>query len=280
MRSGLKIIIVLMGLVVLATSAWAETEIEKLIARAKQGDAASQLQLGDMYRWGFIVMSDRSRVERNLADAVRWLTEAAKQQDLHAKAILGEIYSSHDFVERDDRIAAQWFAEVARSADPDKDMVKNAQYQLGMLLYQECTGYLIDLFCGPNKTSPSKNYQFAARWLEVAAKQGHREAEFQLATMYELGRGVPQDFAEAARWYQAAAEAGQEQATVMLGELYTRMERLVSAHMWFNLGAADDRPQAAEKRDKLATRMTAAQIVEAQKLARDYRAAHKTSPKK
>jgi hypothetical protein len=66
----------------------------------------------------------------------------------------------------------------------------------------------------------------------------------------------------------------------MLGELYTRMDNLISAHMWFNLGAADDRPQAAERRDSLAKRMTTAQIVEAQKLARDHRAAQKIGAKK
>jgi TPR repeat protein len=125
-------------------------------------------------------MSDDSRVEKNLAEAVRWLTEAAKQQDLYAKEMLGEIYSSHDFDKRDDSIAAQWFSEVARSDDSDKELMKEAQYHLGMLLYQECTGYLISLECGTNKTSPYKNYQFAARWFERAAKQGHRDAQFQV----------------------------------------------------------------------------------------------------
>jgi uncharacterized protein len=141
-----------------------------------------------------------------------------------------------------------------------------------MLLYQECTGYLISLRCGAHRTSPRQNYQWAANWFERAAKHGHGDAQFALATMYEHGRGVLQDFSKAARLYQASAKAGNKQAHVMLGELYARMEKVVLAHKWFNLGAADNRSGAAERRDRIATRMTPAQIEQAQRLAREYRA--------
>ena len=58
------------------------------------------------------------------------------------------------------------------------------------------------------------------------------------ATMYATGKGVPQDY--------------------------------VRAHMWFNLSAAQGIQNAARKRDDIATRMTPAQIAEAQKLAREW----------
>jgi TPR repeat protein len=169
------------------------------------------------------------------------------------------------------------FAEIARSNDRDKDLMTSAQFALGNLLYQECTGYLISLDCGPNKTSPYKSYQKAARWFELAAGSGHREAQFQLASMYEHGRGVPQDFTEAARLYQAAAEADHEEAAVMLGKLYVRMQNKPTAYMWFNMAAADNRYGAAERRDELADRMSAAEIAEGQRQTQDYTAAHKPS---
>ena len=96
--------------------------------------------------------------------------------------------------------------------------------------------------------------------------------------MYENGRGVPQDFSEAAKLYESAAEGGHEEATVMLSQLYVRMENLPNAHMWYNIAAADNRYDATERRDKIANRMSQAQIAEGQKLTRDYRAAHKTKP--
>jgi TPR repeat protein len=275
MHSALRIIVTFCGLLVLVTPAWAETEAEKLIATAKLGSVDSQFRLGQMYRTGFITLSDGSTIEKNLPEAARWLSEAAKK-DVHAKAWLAGLTSSYDYDKRDDAAAVILFAEIARSNDPDKDLIRSAQFSLGNLLYQECTGYLISLDCGPNQTSPYKNYQSAAGWFELAAKSGHREAQFQLASMYEHGRGVPQDFMEAARLYQAAAEAGHEEATVMLGELYVRMQNKPAAYMWFNLAAADGRYGAAEKRDKLANRMSAAEIAEGQKQTRDYSAGHKS----
>ncbi len=65
-----------------------------------------------------------------------------------------------------------------------------------------------------------------------------------LGTIYELGRDVPHDH--------------------------------VQAHTWFNLAASsfppgEDRVKAVKKRDKIAKRMTQAQISEAQNLAREWR---------
>jgi TPR repeat protein len=279
MRSALKAVTALIGLGLLATPACAATEVEQLIAKAKLGNVAAQLELGQAYRMGLMRMADGSTVEKNLPEAARWLSEAAKK-DLRAKAWLAGLYSSYDFENRDDAAAAILFDEIVRGDIAEKDLLTRAQYALGELLYQECTGYLISLDCGPNKTSPFKNDQNAAHWFELAAKQGNQKAQFQLATMYEHGRGVPQDFLEAAKLYQAAGEAGHEEAHVMLGELYLRMENPVSAYMWFNIGAAENRPQAAERRDKLTPRMTTAQLTEAQKLTREYRAAHPTGPKR
>jgi len=47
---------------------------------------------------------------------------------------------------------------------------------------------------------------------------------------------------------------------------------LVSAYMWFNLAAMAGNQQAANNRDVAAQHMTQAQIVEAQKLAREWTA--------
>jgi hypothetical protein len=56
-------------------------------------------------------------------------------------------------------------------------------------------------------------------------------------------------------------------------------EDLAHAHMWFDLAAvrarrAQFRTFAARERDHVAARMTPAQIAEAQRLAREWEAAH------
>jgi uncharacterized protein len=122
----------------------------------------------------------------------------------------------------------------------------------------------------------------AVRWLRLAADQGDASALFNLGLMSEEGRGVPQDHAEAARWYRLAAEQGYPQAQYNLGLLYAQGEGApqdnVSAHMWFNLAAARfpasdtrNRDVAVRSRDVVAGKMTAEQIAEAQRRAREWK---------
>ncbi len=99
--------------------------------------------------------------------------------------------------------------------------------------------------------------------------------------MYERGHGVPQDYAEAVGWYRKAAEQGVAVAQRSLGAMYYNGEGVpqdyVQAHMWFNLAASsfpsgEKRDTAVKNRDIVAEKMTPAQIAEAQKLAREWKA--------
>ena len=56
------------------------------------------------------------------------------------------------------------------------------------------------------------DYELAVKeWLQ-AAEQGDAVAQFNLAQMYRLGKGVPQTDAEAVKWYILAAQQGLEYA--------------------------------------------------------------------
>jgi len=78
----------------------------------------------------------------------------------------------------------------------------------------------------------------------MAADQGDPNSQLFLGLMYDSGHGVPQDY--------------------------------IQAHKWFNLAAAgftdtNRRNSAIENRERVAARMTPAQIAEAQKLAREWK---------
>lgn len=60
----------------------------------------------------------------------------------------------------------------------------------------------------------------AARWLYMAAKQGQREAQYNLGLMYERGHGVPKDDKAAAAWYSRAAAQDQPEALARLGHFF------------------------------------------------------------
>jgi uncharacterized protein len=120
----------------------------------------------------------------------------------------------------------------------------------------------------------------AAEWFRRAAEAGDISARFYLGGMYSEGRGVPQVYTEAARFYQMAAERGDGQAQYNLGLAYARGEGveqdLVKAHLYFNLAAARlndprGRTAAAKNRDHLAAEISAEQLEQAQKLAREWR---------
>ena len=123
-----------------------------------------------------------------------------------------------------------------------------------------------------------QDYVEAVRWLRLSAEQGLAAAQFELGAMYEFGWGVPQDYVEAVRWLRLSAEQGNARAQSNLGAMYGNGEGVpqdyVQAHMWFNLAAAQGNADAAKNRDITAKMMTPAQIAEAQKLAREWIAAH------
>ncbi|MGA9670849.1 MAG: tetratricopeptide repeat protein [Terracidiphilus sp.] len=74
----------------------------------------------------------------------------------------------------------------------------NADYQRGVAAYN--AGRFAD----------------AAASFSQAAGQGHAESQYILSTMYDAGKGVPQEDAQAARWERTAAEQGHAYAQANL----------------------------------------------------------------
>ncbi|MCX5825565.1 MAG: tetratricopeptide repeat protein [Deltaproteobacteria bacterium] len=95
----------------------------------------------------------------------------------------------------------------------------------------------------------------AVKWLGKAAAQGHRDAQFFIATAYQNGLGgLKADIAESAKWLSKAAAQGHAQAQHILGALYyegrgVKQDYTESEKLWrlsaeqgipesqFNLGA-------------------------------------------
>ncbi len=149
----------------------------------------------------------------------------------------------------------------------------NAQFNLG-LMYRKGQGV------------PQDDAE-AARWYRKAAEQGDADAQYNLGVMYNDGQGVAQDYAEAVRWYRRAAEQDDAAAQVALGVMYGKGHGMpqdyVQAHKWYNLAASrlpsgEDRDLAVKNRDIVAPKMTAAQIAEAQRLARDWKPKTQAAP--
>jgi TPR repeat protein len=141
--------------------------------------------------------------------------------------------------------------------------------------------YNLALFYSNGQGVP-QDYAEAAKWYRKAAEQGDDDAQYNLALFYSNGQGVPQDYAEAAKWCRRAAEQGNTMAQLNLGFMYGTGQGVpqdyVMAHMWYNLAASrlsplekEARENALKNKDIAASVMTAEQIAEAQRLAREWR---------
>ena len=120
--------------------------------------------------------------------------------------------------------------------------------------------------------------QEAVKWYRLAAEQGDPDAQFNLGVMYTTGQGVPQDDQEAVKWYRLAAEQGVANAQAFLAFMYATGQGVpqdyVQAHKWINLAASRTTTEKAGDhrlaRDEMAEKMTASQVAEAQRLAREW----------
>ena len=121
-----------------------------------------------------------------------------------------------------------------------------------------------------------------AALFHTAAEQGNADAQFALGMMHTNGEGVPQNYAEAAIWFRLAAEQGHAWALATLGASYDTGRGVpqdnVEAHTWLNLAASrltgEQREEVVTARDRVAERMTPADLSEAQRRAREWNAAH------
>jgi hypothetical protein len=97
-----------------------------------------------------------------------------------------------------------------------------------------------------------QDFAEAAKWFRLSAEQGNAAAQGDLAYCYQKGKGVPQDYVEAAKWFRLSAEQGDTGSQHSLGSMYRNGQGVpqdnVSAHMRFNLASINPFLQDLKKR--------------------------------
>jgi TPR repeat protein len=126
-----------------------------------------------------------------------------------------------------------------------------------------------------------KDHDESLKWRRRAAENGDPLSQMMLGEIFEDGDDVPQDYEASFNWFFRAAEQGYKHAQFYLGLRYSSGYfgaplDLVQAYKWYILAASGQFPVqlAAKNRDELADRLTRAQIIEAQRLARDWKPKH------
>ena len=96
--------------------------------------------------------------------------------------------------------------------------------------------------------------------------------------MYDTGTGIARDADKAVQWARQSAEQGNANGQFNLGAAYAGGRGVpqdnVEAYKWYLLSDAGGNKQASERMKELASRMTGAQVAEAQRRANDWSAQH------
>ena len=120
-----------------------------------------------------------------------------------------------------------------------------------------------------NGTCGTKDTALARKWHRLAAEHGDAYAQMTLGSNYRIGaEGLAKDTVLAYMWYALAAAAAKPRSKAGPGDALAQLLPLTGSAS-FGDTAAD--LQAAVQRDRMAKKMTPAQIKKAQKLAREWK---------
>jgi len=271
----------------LACPVWAQSSSQRLSRQpainhlwlpAHRGDAGAQYNLGLLYGSG-------NGIAQNVTEAAKWYRRAADQGHAKAQAMLGMLYSAGQGVPQSHPEAIKWWRRAADQGDSD------ARFNLGMA-YWKGEGVTQDfdkanaLFrsMAPAGSSYARSV-LGTRSVPRSSKTPSRPApqSTRLERPQSPNTGQPDPSSpQAFPAYLSAARAGDANAQSQVGYMYAVglgvARDLVEAHKWTNIAAArlpagKVREASISNRNAAAAQMTPAQILKAQRLARDWLAA-------
>ena len=111
--------------------------------------------------------------------------------------------------------------------------------------------------------------------IRKAADQRHPGAQYSIGVLYSKGHGVPQNDREAAAWFRIAADQGHAEAQYALSRCYEQgrgvKQNPVHAYAWMSLAGNASPGRHAHALVSLENSMNQAELIDAQRLAADYR---------
>ena len=125
------------------------SEFDKVSAKAEQGDAKAQFNLGVAYDDGKIVA-------RDYKEAVKWYTKAAEQGFAHAQTNLGHMYTRGEGVAQDYKEAVKWYTKAAEQRQAIAQANLGVMYGMGQGVAQD--------------------HKSAHMWFNIAAANGNGNA--------------------------------------------------------------------------------------------------------
>lgn len=267
-----------------------ESPLDRSIRLAQEGDLENQMNLAYMYLYG------TNGVEQDFSKAFQYYEMASKQEDAIALNNLGSLYFSGIGTKRDTKTAIKLFEAASKLGNDNASLNLAFIYLTGGAKSYERNKKAFSLFEKAQKSGNKiaefmlgyayykgfvveQDYEQAYKLIKSAAnaKSQIDEAQLILAEMYTNGRGTVQNYLSAVKSYRAAVNQGNIEAITTLADIYAEgkitPQNMVLAHALYNIAAAQNVSDAAQKRDNLNEKMQLQQLIEAQETAQNFKAA-------
>ena len=211
--------------------------------RAALGDVHAQFCLGDYHR-------DGSGGPQDDGEALRWYRTAADRGYAPAECRVGEMYEAGRAITLDIAEAVRWYRRSAEKG------YANAQFRLGLIWAKSgsppsgdpgelewyrraaapCEDQVaIDWYTEAAEQENEVARSYLATTCRKAADRGDADAQCRLASMYQIGSGLPKDDGEAERWYRKAANQWLAEAQYNLAADY--VEDPIEQAAWYRRAA-------------------------------------------
>ena len=166
-----------------------QTAVELLIESAALGCTVAKYRLGKLFLYG-------EDVEKYVEYALRWLEEAAHEDNQYAQYLLGKTMLKGVETDAD----TERGEELLRRSEEQGN--KYAAYTLGKALLDG--EYLV------------QNLEEAVRFLKKSADRNFAPAQYVLGKLYLYGKEVPQDYEKAIAYLSVSADQGNPYAAQLL----------------------------------------------------------------
>ena len=154
----------------------------------------------------------------DIASSLRALRYAADGGQQLAEWKLGSMYQVGDGVPRDDVKAYKYFSRIVENYDEDK-----ADWRESAVVSSAFVAVGVYSLNGIPEAKVASDSARAMEMFHYAATTfGDPNAQYNLARMYLDGVGAPRDPRQAARWLNLAADKGHKEAEALLGNLLFR----------------------------------------------------------
>ena len=131
-------------------------------------------------------------------------------------------------------------------------------------------------------TDKNKNYRQTFDMYQELAMQGDANAQYNVGSMYNYGRGISQDYSKAVYWFQKASKQGDAKAQYSLGMMYISgkgvSKDFITAYAYLNLAVLNGNKSAVKLKTKLAGILSSDEMVKAQRIA--FQINQKINPRK